>query len=141
MLLAACCNRNPSDQIARLAEEFVYTNLSFVPSTATSVGLHQYDKQKLDELLDDISPSGLQRQRRFYAKIRERLRELKVDALNAADRADWSILLDQASSNLVSAPEIWTKVALEENQGNIDLVDKTIRAEIPPEMLDAFARA
>ena len=34
------------------------------------------------------------------------------------------LYLDQASTNLVSSPAIWTQVATEENQGNIALVDK-----------------
>src|SRR6185503_20406265 len=51
------------------------------------------------------------------------------------------LFLDQAASNLVAAPEIWTNVAIEENQGNIDLVDKRIRAEVPAELSDAYARA
>src|ERR1035438_7293849 len=38
------------------------------------------------------------------------------------------LLLDQARTNLISSPDIWTKVAIEENEGNIALVDKTIRA-------------
>jgi len=51
------------------------------------------------------------------------------------------LFLDQAATNLVSAPELWTTVAVEENQGNIDLVDKDIRAAVPPELVDAYARA
>src|SRR5437588_3418071 len=35
-------------------------------------------------------------------------------------------LVEQARQNLISAPAIWTSVALEENQGNIELVDKEI---------------
>ena len=42
------------------------------------------------------------------------------------------LYLDQASTNLVSAPDVWTQVAIEENQGNINLVDKEIRAGVPP---------
>jgi uncharacterized protein (DUF885 family) len=51
------------------------------------------------------------------------------------------LFLDQASNNLVSSPEIWVNVAAEENQGNIDLVDKTIRAGVPDELKDAYSRA
>lgn len=51
------------------------------------------------------------------------------------------LYLDQASANLVSSPDIWTKVAIEEGEGNIDLVDKTIRAEVPADLKDAFDRA
>ena len=51
------------------------------------------------------------------------------------------LFLDQASTNLVSSPEVWTKVAIEENAGNIDLVDKSIREKVPPELQDAYQRA
>ena len=51
------------------------------------------------------------------------------------------LYLDQASSNLASAPRIWTQVAIEENQGNIELVDKTIRAAVPGELSESYARA
>src|SRR5262252_2832076 len=34
-------------------------------------------------------------------------------------------LVDQAKANLVDAPEVWNRVAREENQGNIDLIDHT----------------
>jgi uncharacterized protein (DUF885 family) len=49
--------------------------------------------------------------------------------------------LDQASANLLSSPDIWTKVAIEENEGNIALVDKTIRAEVPQDQREAYNRA
>ena len=37
-------------------------------------------------------------------------------------------LFDQAKANLVDAPEVWNRVAREENDGNIGLIDKTLRA-------------
>jgi uncharacterized protein (DUF885 family) len=40
-------------------------------------------------------------------------------------------LFIQAKANLVDAPEVWNRVAREENEGNIDLIDKTLRAEVP----------
>jgi len=49
--------------------------------------------------------------------------------------------LDQASLNLQSSPDIWTKVAVEEGEGNIALVDKTIRAEIPGDLKQAYSQA
>jgi len=47
-------------------------------------------------------------------------------------------LLDQASTNLLSSPDIWTQVAIQENEGNIALVDQTIRAAIPPDQRGDF---
>jgi uncharacterized protein (DUF885 family) len=51
------------------------------------------------------------------------------------------LFLDQASSNLISSPKVWTRVALEENLGNINLVDKTLRAAAPPELRADYERA
>ena len=200
-LIAAGCGKNPAEQLAQLSTEYVYTTLSFSPSLATGVGLHEHEKQKLDEMLDDVSPQGLDRQRRFYQKFQERLSEIKTDKLSAEDKADHSILqdqtalslleltevhshshnptlyvetlgnalfnplvleyapkpvriqhiivrlqkiplfLDHARTNLVSAPGIWNTVAMEENQGNIDLVERVIRAAVPPELSDAYSKA
>ena len=41
-------------------------------------------------------------------------------------------LLAQASANLTDAPEVWNRVAQEENEGNIALIDKTLRGAVPP---------
>jgi uncharacterized protein (DUF885 family) len=51
------------------------------------------------------------------------------------------LFLDQAGSNLTASPEIWTQVAVTENQGNMDLVDKEIRAAVPDELRDAYTKA
>lgn len=42
------------------------------------------------------------------------------------------LFLDEASVNLTSAPAVWTRVAMDENLGNIDLVNNAIRADVPP---------
>lgn len=199
--LACGCARNPSDQLARLSDEFVYTTLSFSPSAATSTGLHEYKGRKLDDLLDDMSPATLDRQLHFYRDFGTRLATLAPEKLSAEEQVDVTILrnqaalgeleldpirsylhnptlyvetlgnalfaplelefaplpdrirhimarlgqvplfLDQASNNLVSSPEVWTKVAIEENAGNINLVDKSIRAKVPPELLGVYQRA
>jgi uncharacterized protein (DUF885 family) len=49
--------------------------------------------------------------------------------------------LDQAKANLADSPEIWTKVAGEENQGNIDLLEHAIPDELPQELRSDFDRA
>jgi uncharacterized protein (DUF885 family) len=43
-----------------------------------------------------------------------------------------SLFMESARRQLRQAPSEWVKVALEENDGNIDLIDKTLRAEVPP---------
>jgi uncharacterized protein (DUF885 family) len=201
LLLAAGCSKSPSQKIAQITEEFVYTSLAFSPSAATAAGLHEYKKQKLDELLDDFGPASLDHQQKVYEDFQQRLKAIPVEGLPPEDRADLTILqdqteaalldlttihtplhnptmyvetlgnalfspyvleyapkpqrfkaiiarlekvplfLDQAALNLIASPPIWTDVATDENQGNIDLVDKTIRAAIPEDMRDAYARA
>jgi len=40
-------------------------------------------------------------------------------------------LMDQGKLNLMDAPEVWNRVAQEENQGNLELIDKTLREKAP----------
>ena len=201
LLFAAGCGKDPSKQLAALSEQFVYESLAFSPSSATAAGLHEYQGQKLDEMLDDLSPAALAKQRRFYEKFQSDLAVLKSDQLAPEERADLLIMqdqvalalldlnevqtalhspqsyvetlgnalfspyvleyapkndrirhiierlkrvplfLDQAATNLVSAPDIWTKVAIDENEGNMGLVDKEIRAWVPSDMSGDYARA
>jgi uncharacterized protein (DUF885 family) len=200
-LFAVSCGKTPAQKLTALSEEFVYGSLAFSPSSATAAGLHQYQKQNLDEMLDDFSAESLSRQRTFYEKFGNRLADLKTGELTAEDHADLTILqdqialnlldfneihshlhspqlyvetlgnalfapyvleyapkpermrqiiarlqkvplyLDQASTNLVSAPDVWTQVAIEENQGNINLVDKEIRDGVPADQSEQYARA
>jgi uncharacterized protein (DUF885 family) len=201
VLFAVGCGKSPSVKLTALSEEFVYSSLAFSPSAATAAGLHQYQKQNLDEMLDDFGEQNLARQRTFYEKFRDRLAELNSGELTPEDRADLTILqdqialnlldlteihsaqhspqlyvetlgnalfapnvleyapkpdrvghivarlqkvplyLDQAASNLVSAPDVWIRVAIEENQGNMNLVDKEIRAGIPSAQSETYSRA
>jgi uncharacterized protein (DUF885 family) len=201
VLFAVGCGKSPSQKLTALSEEFVYGSLAFSPSAATAAGLHQYQKQNLDEMLDDFGAQNLARQRTFHEKFRSRLADLNARELTAEDRADLTILqdqialnlldltethshqhspqlyvetlgnalfapyvleyapkpdrirhiiarlqkvplfLDQASSNLFSAPDVWNQVAIEENHGNMNLVDKEIRSGVPPDLSDSYARA
>jgi uncharacterized protein (DUF885 family) len=50
-------------------------------------------------------------------------------------------LIDQAKANLVDAPEVWNRVAREENDGNIDLIDHTLRQATPRGQQADYARA
>lgn len=49
--------------------------------------------------------------------------------------------LDRARRNLFRSPAVWIKVAKEENQGNIHLVDTTLRAWIPDAQKEAYSMA
>jgi uncharacterized protein (DUF885 family) len=200
LLLAVGCGKNSTESLSEISEEFVLGALAFSPSAATAAGLHVYQEQKLDEMLDDNSPANLAKQTRFYEKIKDRLSRYQPEKLNAEDRTDLAIMqdqialalldlneihtsmhspqsyvetlgnalftpyvqeyapkperikhimarlqkvplfLDQASTNMVSAPPEWFQVAIEENQGNINLVDKEIRSGIPPDQAEVYAQ-
>jgi uncharacterized protein (DUF885 family) len=51
------------------------------------------------------------------------------------------LFLDQARSNITSAPAIWANVAMDENQANIDMVDKTLRLWMPEDRREIYSRA
>jgi uncharacterized protein (DUF885 family) len=50
-------------------------------------------------------------------------------------------LYEQAKANLTDAPEVWNRVAREENDGNIALIDKTLRDAAPASQKAAYAAA
>jgi uncharacterized protein (DUF885 family) len=50
-------------------------------------------------------------------------------------------LMQQGEANLMDAPEIWNRVAREENEGNLDLIDKTLRAKAPDSLKADYDRA
>src|SRR5665213_1456138 len=50
-------------------------------------------------------------------------------------------LFDQAKANLTDAPEVWNRVAQEENDGNIELIDKTLRAAAPESQKTSYGTA
>jgi uncharacterized protein (DUF885 family) len=50
-------------------------------------------------------------------------------------------LFEQAKANLTDAPEVWNRVAREENEGTIGLIDKTLRAEVPDAQKADYGRA
>jgi uncharacterized protein (DUF885 family) len=50
-------------------------------------------------------------------------------------------LMEHAKTNLTDSPEVWNRVAQEENDGNIDLIDKTLRERVPAVLKIEFNRA
>ena len=49
--------------------------------------------------------------------------------------------IERAQINLASAPEIWTKVAISENDGNIALIEEEIRKQAPEELRASYDEA
>src|SRR6267142_909465 len=184
-----------------LVKDFVYGSLALSPVSATQAGYHEHQGVKLDEKLDDFSPTGIETARKFDAGFHDRLAAIDQQALSAEERADYQIienaielslldlqqiqsyrhnptiyvelvgnalfspfvleyapldtryrqiiqrllqapvLMDQAKMNLADSPEVWARVAREENDGNIDLIDKTLRAKAPANLKADFDKA
>src|SRR5436190_17664571 len=105
-LLSTGCGKNSSERFAALSDEFVNTTLSFSPAAEPAAGLHEYQGQKLDDVLDDVGPAALDRQRRFYERFRDRVSAFQPDGLTPEDRADLAIMQDQISLALLDFNEI-----------------------------------
>jgi len=94
---AAACSR-PDARFPALADEYVYTSLSFAPSGASQVGLHVFvdpktgDTLHLDALLDDYTAASLGRQRSYYAGVAARLAAIRRDRLDPQTQADYDLL-------------------------------------------------
>ena len=200
LLLASCGSRQPQN-LAPLADEFVYTTLAFSPVGSTAQGYHQHHGVNLDSQLDNLSPRGINEQRNFYSGFHQRLEKIERERLSPEDRADYDImqgqialslfdldiaqtwrtnptlyvelagnaifapfvleyaplpdrmrhiiarlekfpdLMRQARGNLRRAPAIWIKVAKEENSGNVDLIDKSVRSKVPPDLKSDYDKA
>ncbi len=50
-------------------------------------------------------------------------------------------LLEQARANLADAPEVWNRVARQELEGNVRLIDKTLREAVPAALREDYERA
>jgi uncharacterized protein (DUF885 family) len=180
----------------KLTDDFTRGVLAFSPASATQAGYHEHNGIALDEALDDLSPAGIDAQRRFYQDMQKRLAGLPAASLDREQQADLEILknaigvslleldtiqsyrhnptlyvelagnalytpfvlnyapldarfrhiikrlekipalVDQAKANLVDAPDVWNRVAREENDGNVGLIDHTLR-QAAPEALKA----
>jgi uncharacterized protein (DUF885 family) len=99
LLLAGCGSRQPQD-LAPLADEFVYTTLSFSPVNSTAQGYHQHRGVDLDSQLDNLSPQGINEQRNFYSGFHRRLEKIDRDKLSPEDRADYEIIEGQIALSL-----------------------------------------
>jgi uncharacterized protein (DUF885 family) len=187
-------NRSDS-KFLQLAEQFVHESLALSPATASQAGYHKHTDSRtgkvveLDAELDDVSPSAMAQQRRFYQDWRRRFANQTshdpqdlTDLRLIKDQIDFNLLeldriqnykhnptvyvevlgsalfqpltdeyaakevrlghvlsrisqiprfLNQAKQQLVDADPIFIKVAVEENTGNVDLINDTIVKEIP----------
>lgn len=102
--------RTPKPPLAfeQLANEFVYTTLSFSPTAATGNGLHTWTDPKtgkvtnFDELLDDNSAVEIARQRAWYAEFLKRLKTINRTSLDPQTQVDYDLLTNMVGFALYS---------------------------------------
>jgi uncharacterized protein (DUF885 family) len=98
----------PDSALAYLANEFVLTTLSFSPSVAVSVGLHEYKDPttgavtSLDTLLDALGPDDLARQHRYLSGVQQRLAAIPRSKLDPQSQADYDLIANNAAFGLFS---------------------------------------
>lgn len=201
LLLTSCKMASDTSDLSKITDDFVYGSLALSPTSATSAGYHEHQGVNLDQQLDDFSAAGIDKQRKFYSDIRNRLAAIQQSTLSKEEAADYSIiqhqvelslleldriqsyrhnptvyvelignalftpfvleyapietryrdiiarlikvpeLLQQARMNLVDAPEVWNRVAREENDGNFGLINMTLREHVPAALEADFERA
>src|SRR5713226_9924929 len=93
--LLAGCKMNQEIQkpdFSKLTEDFVYGSLALSPVSATQAGYHEHQGVRLDEKLDDFSPSGVDATRKFDAEFKDRLAAIDQQTLSAEERADYQII-------------------------------------------------
>jgi uncharacterized protein (DUF885 family) len=186
-----------SADFEKAAEQFMNASLVISPVNASQAGFHKYTDPKtgktieLDALLDDLGPSGIAAQKRFYTDWQQRFRKFDRASLTKEDNADWQLIDDQiayslleldriqsykhnptgyvefignalflplsqnyaaadvrmghvlarigeipramqqAKQVLADTDPIYTSTALDENEGNIDLIEHTVKERIP----------
>jgi uncharacterized protein (DUF885 family) len=181
----------------KAADQFMKEWLVLSPVNASQAGFHKHTDPKtgktveLDALLDDVGPSGIAAQKKFYTEWQQRFRRFDRASLNKQENADWQLIDDQIAYNkleldriqsykhnptmyvefvgnalflplsqnyavadvrmghvlarigeipramqqakqvLVDTDPIYTSTALDENEGNIDLIEHTVKEQIP----------
>ena len=201
LIMTSCKMPGEQQDFSKITEDFVYGALALAPVSATAAGYHEHNGIRLDDKLDDVSREGVQEQRIFYSRFRDRLALIKRESLTPEERADYDIIqnqidlvlldvrriqsfrhnptmyvelignalfnpfvleyapletryqhiiqrlfkipmfIDNARQMLADSPEVWTQVAQKENEGNIDLIDKTLRTKVPASLKPEFDRA
>jgi uncharacterized protein (DUF885 family) len=70
-----------------------------------------------------------------YASKEKRFQQI-ISRLNRVPQ-----FLDTAKANLIDSPELWNKVAQQENEGNIALIDQQVRSQVPAQLKSQFDSA
>jgi hypothetical protein len=98
------CKMKPEKQkqnFSKVTEDFVYGSLALSPVSATQARYHEHQGVRLDEKLDDFSPSGIEATRKFYAGFKDRLAAIDQASLSAEERADYQIIQNAIDLSLL----------------------------------------
>lgn len=113
--IAAVSEAKPVDSkvFAGLAERFMKESLALSPSAASQAGYHKHTDPKtgkvieLDAVLDDLSSKGMAEQKAFYETWQEKFhKETPLATLSPEDAADWQLIDDQISLQLLEFNKI-----------------------------------
>jgi uncharacterized protein (DUF885 family) len=109
---AALAQNSSNPKFGKLTEEFIHQSLALSPVSASQAGYHQHKDAsgktiQLDAELDDVGPEAMARQLKFYKEWRDRFRkETPLKSLGMEDQADWQLIDDQISYNLLELEQI-----------------------------------
>ena len=95
-----------NEKLAKLCEEFWQGSLESSPTTATSLGDKRYDDR-----LDDITPSGIARERKRLEGVLARAKAIPEASLTGQDRLTRSALITEVEDELAASSchfEEWT---------------------------------
>jgi uncharacterized protein (DUF885 family) len=112
--------------------DLIHDNLTLQLAELTTLESYKHNPTLYVELVGNalFTPFVLE-----YATMEERYKHIiaRLQKIPA--------LLGQARQNLVDSPEVWTRVAMRENDGNHDMIVKTLLPNCPKSALPAFERA
>ena len=109
VFLLAGCKTSPERQkldFSKVTEDFVYGSLALSPVSATQAGYHEHQGVKLDEKLDDFSPSGIETDLKFYTGFKDRLAAMDQASLSAEERADYLTIQNAVGLTLQDLQQI-----------------------------------
>ena len=85
----------PSPELAKLCDEYWQGSLRANPTYATSIG-----ERRFDALLPDITPAGIDRERKRLEGVLARARALESAKLGGPDRLNRSVLIETVEDHL-----------------------------------------
>lgn len=102
-----------NSKFSQLEDQFVKESLAISPVSASQAGYHKHVDTKtgrtveLDAELDDVGPTAIAAQKKFYLDWREKFRsQTPLASLNAEDAADYRLIDDQIGLSLLEFDQI-----------------------------------